>query len=178
MPPHLGPQRDIAVIGKDQPLVRGQLFGVPPHVGQALNPLGIVIFGHELRPFPDPTPLMQPPTHGPGGDLQLVLNLECSRQRGTTPAGATPAIHARRRLEQHRQRALEARAQDGRPDRGCALAVLVNTQAQLPRVREVNNAVDAGVRAEEEGRKGCRVLASSAQAYHVEGQKGAITGPA
>ena len=99
---------DIECIGKDQHLVRWQLFGVPPNVGQALNPLGIVIFGHELRPFPDPTPLMQPPTHGPGGDLQPVLDLGFSRQRGTTPAGATPAIHVRRRLEQRRQRAIEA----------------------------------------------------------------------
>jgi len=132
---------DIEFIGTDQHLLRWQLFGVPPHVGQALDPLGIVIFGHQLRPFPHPAHLIQPPAHGPGGDLQPMLDLAFPRQRGTTPTGATAAIRSRRCLEQHRQRALEPRAQDGRPNRGCDLAVLVNTQAQLPRAVEVNNAV-------------------------------------
>ena len=53
---------------------------------QALDPLGIVIFGDEFGAFPHPPQFMEPPPDGPRGDCQPMLGRELGRSRRATPA--------------------------------------------------------------------------------------------
>jgi len=81
----LGQQMDIEFISKDYHLMRWQLLSMPPNPGQALDPLCVVIFGHQLGPFSHPAHVMEPASYGPRGNLQAVFRLELGSQRGTTP---------------------------------------------------------------------------------------------
>src|SRR4029450_1860637 len=49
-----GQQMDIEFSSKDHHLIRWQLLSMPPNPRQALDPLWVVIFGHQLGPFPHP----------------------------------------------------------------------------------------------------------------------------
>ena len=46
---------------------------------QALDPLGIVIFGDEFGAFPHPPQFMEPPPDGPRGDGQPMFGRELGR---------------------------------------------------------------------------------------------------
>jgi len=161
--PNLGPQMDIECSGQDHPLMRVQALGMPPTLGQALDPLRIVIFGHQLGPFPHPAHVMEPPPDGPRGNRQAMFRLEVDCQCGTTPPRPAPAIGPWWDLEECPQRALPPGHQDGRPD-GCPeLALGVDSAAQLLSTIEAHNTVDAGARAEQEGRDSGRMAASSTE---------------
>jgi hypothetical protein len=95
----LGPQVDIELIGKDHDLMCLQRLGMKPNLGQAFDPLGIIILGDQLRPFPYPTHLMEPASYGPSGYFKPMFSLEFHGQRGATPARATPTIGMRCSLE-------------------------------------------------------------------------------
>src|SRR5262249_31809510 len=161
--PDFGQQMDIEFIRKDQPLMRWQVLGMPPNPGQALDPLGVVIFRHQFGAFPHPAHLMEPSADGPRGHLQTVFRLEVRRQRGTTPPRPAPAIGTGWRLEEGPQRALYPRHQNGRPDGRLELALGVNGEAELLRAIEAHNPVDTGARAEQESRNLGRMTASSTE---------------
>src|SRR6266581_4207636 len=72
----LGQQMNIEFISKDHHLMRLQLLSMPPNPGQALDPLGVVVFGHQLGPFPHPAHVMEPASYGPCGNLQAVFRHE------------------------------------------------------------------------------------------------------
>jgi hypothetical protein len=72
----LGPQVDVECIGNDHHLMGLPRLGTKPPTGQAFDPLGIIIRGDQLRPFPDPSQLVEPASHGPSGDFNPMLSLE------------------------------------------------------------------------------------------------------
>ena len=147
--------------------MRLQLLRMPPNPGQALDPLGVVVFGHQLGPFPHPAHGMEPASYGPCGNLPAVFRRELGRQRGTTPPRPAPAIGTGWRLEEGPQRAFHPGHQDRRPDRGHALALCVDGEAELPSAIEAHKTVDTGARAEQKGRDVSRIAASGAEQEHM-----------
>src|SRR2546425_9644449 len=89
---NLRQQMESEFISKDHPLMRWQALGMPPNPGQALDPLRVVIFGHQVGPFPHPAHVMEPSSYGPRGNLQAVFRLKLGCQRRTTPPRPAPAI--------------------------------------------------------------------------------------
>ncbi len=61
--PDLGEQVNIPFICKDHHLMRWQVFIVKPHAGQPFDPVRVVIFGHQLGPFPYPASLVEPASY-------------------------------------------------------------------------------------------------------------------
>ena len=128
----LGQQMDVQFIGKDQYLIRGSLFDMPPNLGQALDALGVIIFRHDLGAFPDPAHGMEPSADRPSGDRQPILRLEFHGECGTAPACATPAIDMGQRGEQSQQTLLHPRAQRQRPYRGGQLPPGIDSEVEVP----------------------------------------------
>ena len=61
--PDLGQEVKIEFIRKDHDLMGLQVFMMKPNAGQTLNPLWVIIFGHQLRPFPHLAYLVEPAAH-------------------------------------------------------------------------------------------------------------------
>ena len=61
---NLRQQVDIELIREDHHLMRLQLFALKPYTRQPLDPVRVVIFGHQLVPFPHPAHLVEPAAHG------------------------------------------------------------------------------------------------------------------
>ena len=85
----------IEFIRKDHHRMRLQVFMMQPNAGQAFAPVWVVIFGHELGAFPYSAYLMEPASYRFRRHLNAVFRFERGRERGTTPAGAAPAIGTR-----------------------------------------------------------------------------------
>ena len=98
-----------------------------------------------------------------GGHLEPVFHLEFHGPCGTAPAGETPAIGWRGRLEQRPQAPLQPGPQDCRPYRRRQLAIWVDGEAYMSSLVEADHAVEAGTRAEQEGGHVGRMAASRTQ---------------
>src|SRR5207248_1942285 len=131
-------------------LTRLQALGMQANPGQALDPLRLVIFGHQLGPFPHPAHGIEPVPYSPSGNLQAVFRLELGSQRGTTLMHPAPAIGPWRSLEECPQRALDPGQQDHGPDGREQLALCVDCAAHLASAIEAHNPIDTGARAEQE----------------------------
>ena len=90
--PDLRQQVNIEFIRKEHDLMGLQVFVTKPNAGQTLNPLWVIIFGHQLSPFPHPAYLVEPAAHGFRRHLDAVFGLERRGERGTAPSRAAPAI--------------------------------------------------------------------------------------
>ena len=95
----LGQEVHIEFIRKDHHLMRLQVCVMEPNTSQTGDPVRVVIFGHELGPFPHPTYLMEPAAYRFRRHLKAVFGLERRCECRTTPAGAAPAIGPRGRFE-------------------------------------------------------------------------------
>src|SRR6185295_14602376 len=141
---NLRQQVDIEFIRKDHPLMRLQMFALKPNARQTLDPVWVVIFGHQLGPFPHPAHLVEPAAHGFRGHCDAVFGLERRREGGTTPAGATPAIGPRGSFEYGPEGSREPRHQDARLHSDRELPCFVNTDAETPRAIRAHDTVHAG----------------------------------
>src|SRR5438876_420829 len=90
--PDLGQEMPIEFIRTDHHRMRLQVFVMKPQARHTLDPVWVVIFGHQLGPFPHPADLVEPTSHGFRGPLHAMCRLERRGEGGTTPAGAAPAI--------------------------------------------------------------------------------------
>jgi hypothetical protein len=172
--PHVGPHMDSEFIRAHQRLAQPPRFVDKADPGQAVHPLGGVVCGHQLGPFPHPAHLVPPAAPRLGRDGDPALSLQGRRQCGTAPAGAAPALGPGRRLEQGHQRPAQRRDPHGRADGWAELAVVVGLQAQGAGAIRPHRAVDTGARAEQDGRDVRRVASRGTQQHHVEGQQVAL----
>ena len=92
-------QMDIEFIDKHHHVMGVQWLRMKTNPGQALDPLGVVIFGDQFGPFPDPAQFTEPPPHGPSRDGQAMFGREFDRQGRATLPRPAPAIGTCRRLE-------------------------------------------------------------------------------
>ena len=122
---------DVEFIRKDHDLLDLQMLGLPADPRPARDPLRVLIFGHQLGPFPHPTQFMKPAPHRPRRHLKTMFGVEFEGQRGRTPARATPPIRPGWGLQQGDQRAFHPRHQDSGAHGGGQWAVLVHGKAQL-----------------------------------------------
>ena len=117
---------NIELIRKHHDFMRLQVFVMKPNARQTLAPVWVIIFGHQLGPFPHPAHLVEPAAHGFCGHLNAVFGLERRREGGTTPPGAAPAIGAWGGFEYGAQGAHEPGHQDGHPHGDGELTVWVD----------------------------------------------------
>src|SRR5262245_56244736 len=90
--PNLRQEVASACIRKHHDGMGWQVIGRTPNTGSPLDPVWLIIFGYQLRPFPHPAALMEPAAHGFCGHLDPVFGLERRREGGTTPPRTAPAI--------------------------------------------------------------------------------------
>jgi len=142
-----------------------RLHGVvmQPNARSPLDPVWVIIFGHELGPFPYPVHLVEPTAHRFCSNLNAVLGLERRREGGTTPPGAALAIGTWGPFEQRTKGAQEPRHQDGHPHGDRELTVWGNAYAETPTTICPHDTVHAGARAKQEGRHLRRVAARRTQ---------------
>jgi hypothetical protein len=134
----------IAFIRKHQDFMRLQVVMHKPNTGEPLDPVWLIIFGHELGALPDPADLMEPAAHGFCGHRDAMLGLERHGERGTAPPGAAPAIGPWGFFEQRAERAREPGPQDSGLDRDGELTVVINTDTQAPGAIRPHDAVHTG----------------------------------
>src|SRR5215471_19731778 len=123
---------NIEFIRKDEYLMSLQGFDLKPNACQTLGPVRVIIFGHQLGPFPYPADLMEPASHSVCRHRNAVLGLEGRGECGTTPPGAAPAIGTRSRFEYRAQGAREPGHQDAHLDGHRELPIRVDLDAETP----------------------------------------------
>src|SRR5215831_9806424 len=84
----------IEFVGTHHRFPQPQLLIDEADAGQAVHPLGVIVFGHQLGSLPHPVELVEPTPHRFRRHPDTALGLQGGSQRGTAPAGATPPIDA------------------------------------------------------------------------------------
>src|SRR5262245_50391495 len=97
--PNLWQEVDSEFIRKHHEFMGLQVIVRTPNTGSPLEPVWIIIFGYQLRPFPHPADRMEPAADGCCGHLAPVFGLERRREGGPAPPRAAPAIHPRSGLK-------------------------------------------------------------------------------
>jgi hypothetical protein len=83
--PDLGQEVNTEFIRKDHHLMRLQVFVMKPNTRQTVDPVRVVIFGHQLGPFPHPAYLVEPASYRFRRHLDAVFGLERRRECSITP---------------------------------------------------------------------------------------------
>jgi hypothetical protein len=89
---NFGQQVDMQFVRKDHGLIGLELLEHPADAGQAVDPLGIIVFGDQLGPLPHPADVMEPAAQGLSRDREAPVGLQGQGQRGTAPARPAPPI--------------------------------------------------------------------------------------
>jgi hypothetical protein len=90
---------DIEFIRKHHDFMCLQVVVSKSNTGQPLDPVWLIIFGHQFVAFPHPADLMEPAAYGFCGYLDAVFGLERRLEGGTAPPRAAPAIRSRGSFE-------------------------------------------------------------------------------
>ena len=140
----LGPERESTCISTDQHLMGLPLCGMPPHPGQALPPLRLLLCSHQLGPLPYPADLVEPAAHGCCGYRDAMVGLERHRERGPAPPRAAPALGTWGFVQPGAQRARQPGHQDGRLHSQGELTVGLHTYPQAPGAIRAYDTVPTG----------------------------------
>jgi hypothetical protein len=146
-----GQQMDLQCIRKHHGLATLELLIHPPNPGQASDATGIIVFGPQLGPLPQPTELVEPTTHCCGGGRDPACDRQCQGQRGTTPTCAAPAVGLRGGIEPRQQRPLQSARQHCGAHWRSQPTLRLGFQPQRPGAIRPHRAVLAGARAEQDG---------------------------
>ena len=161
---------DIEFVRKHHGFTQFEVLEDIPDAGQAVDPLGIVVFGHQLGSLPYPADLVHPAAHRLSRDREAPFSRQSQSQGGATPAGAAPAVGPRGGLEQGQQRAAERRNQHGGAHGWQEPPLVVVLQAQGPLLIGAHGAVHTGAGAKEDRSNLGRIASRGTQQQDMEGQ--------